>query len=183
MDAVEFYMLDGSVRYRFNGEDYILNNHQREVIEFILEQLAKFFPDALNALNTEFAASKPNRWHYDFKRVDKFIRCNFSSYDTLSFDLQGELMNFEEVKCPLRGICKQEGIVCKPKFKIPMSKEESKAVALYSKGLTADEIGRALRKSAKTVKNQLDSARKRLHLNRTRDLIKLFNVYNITLWE
>ena len=38
-------------------------------------------------------------------------------------------------------------------------------------------------KGVKTVKNQLNNAAKRLGLNRTRDLIKIFSVYNITLWE
>ena len=54
---------------------------------------------------------------------------------------------------------------------------------LYSKGLDANEIAHRLKKSVKTIKNQLDNARKRLHLDRTRDLIKIFSVYNITLWE
>ena len=63
-------------------------------------------------------------------------------------------------------------------------KEEGKVAVLYSRGLTADEIAGVLRKSIKTVKNQLESVRKRLHLDRTRDLIKIFSIYNgFTLWE
>ena len=54
---------------------------------------------------------------------------------------------------------------------------------LYSKGMTANEIADVMRKSVKTIKNQLDNVRKRLHLDRTRDLIKIFSIYNITLWE
>ena len=89
------------------------------------------------------------------------------------------MFHFEEVKCPLRGICRDENVVCKPKFRVAVTKEEGKAVALYSKGLTANEIARLMKKSVKTIKNQLDNARKRLHLSRTRDLIKIFSVYNV----
>ena len=93
------------------------------------------------------------------------------------------MFHFEEVKCPLRGICKDENVICKPQFKMPVSKEEGRAAVLYSKGLTANEIAAKLGKGVKTVKNQLGNAAKRLGLSRTRDLIKIFSVYNITLWE
>ena len=93
-------------------------------------------------------------------------------------------MHFEDVKCPRRGICKHEGVICKPRLRMPVPKEEGKVAALYSKGLTADEIASVLKKSIKTVKNQLDSVRKRLQLDRTRDLIKIFSVYNgFAIWE
>ncbi len=183
MEAVEFYLWDGSVRYRLNGEERTLTEKDREIVEFVLAQLRRFFPDAYQALSEEFTLSERNKWWYDFKRVEMFIRCNFSEHDTLSFDIQDGMLHFEDVKCPLKGVCRHEGIVCKPKFKVPVSKEESRAAALYSKGLTANEIAKVLGKGVKTVKNQLGSAAKHLGLSRTRDLIKIFSVYNITLWE
>ena len=62
--------------------------------------------------------------------------------------------------------------------------EERQVATLYSKGFTAVEIAGVLKKSIKTVKNQLTSVTKRLKLNRTRDIIKVFSVYNgFTLWE
>ena len=104
--------------------------------------------------------------------------------DTLHFDIGRGLLHFEDVRCPRRGICKHEGVICKPRFRMQVPKEEGKVAVLYSRGLTADEIAGVLRKSIKTVKNQLESVRKRLHLDRTRDLIKIFSIYNgFTLWE
>lgn len=183
MEAIEFYLWEGEVRYRVDGQERVLKQGDREIIEFVLETLQRFFPEALAALDEECAPSEANRRYFDFRRVDLFIRCNFSEHDTLSFDISQGMMHFEDVKCPRRGICKHEGIICKPRFCMPVPNEEGKVAALYSRGLTADEIAGVLRKSIKTVKNQLCSVTKRLHLDRTRDLIKIFSVYNITLWE
>ena len=183
MEAIEFYLWEGEVRYRVDGHERTLKQSDWEIIEFILETLQKFFPDALQALNKKCASSLPNKRFYDFRRVELFIRCNFSDHDTLSFDISQGMLHFEDVKCPLRGVCEYDGIICRPRFRMPCPNEEGKVAALYSKGLTADEIAGVLRKNIKTVKNQLCSVTKRLQLNRTRDLIKIFSVYNITLWE
>ncbi|MBO5058001.1 MAG: LuxR family transcriptional regulator [Prevotella sp.] len=184
MEKVEFYLWDGSVRYRIGNEEHTLKQEDRGIIEFVLDNLQKFFPDALKALNEEYSDSALNPRFYDFRRVDTFVRCNFSEHDTLSFDIQNGLFHFEDVKCPRRGICKYEGIICKPKLHIIVPEEERKVAALYAKGFTADEIASALKKKVKTVKNQLSNVTKRLSLNRTKDLIKVFSVYNsFTIWE
>ena len=184
MEAIEFYLWEGEVRYRVNGQERKLAQGDREIIEFVLDTLGRYFPEALDALNEECVASEANKRYFDFRRVDLFIRCNFAEHDTLNYDIQCGVLHFEDVKCPLRGICKHEGIICKPRFSMQVTKEEGKVAVLYSRGLTADEIASVLKKSIKTVKNQLESVRKRLHLDRTRDLIKIFSVYNsFTLWE
>ena len=103
MEAIEFYVWEGKVRYRWDGEERILHQDDKEIIGFVLQTLRTFFPDALKAVN---------------------------------------------------------------------------------EGFTAVEIAGVLKKSIKTVKNQLTSVTKRLKLNRTRDIIKVFSVYNgFTLWE
>ena len=183
MEAIEFYLWEGEVRYRVGGTERVLQQSDRDIIEFVLDSLQQFFPEALTALNEECADSKVNKRYYDFRRVDLFIRCNFAEHDTLNFDIKCGMLHFEDVKCPRRGICKHEGIICKPRFRMQVPKEEGKVAVLYSRGLTANEIAGVLRKSIKTVKNQLESVRKRLHLDRTKDLIKIFSFYNITIWE
>lgn len=183
MEAIEFYLWEGEVRYRVNGQERKLAQGDREIIEFVLDTLGRYFPEALAALNEECAASEANKRYFDFRRVDLFVRCNFAEHDTLSLDLKDGMMHFEDVKCPKRGICKYEGVICKPRLRLPLTKEEGKAAVLYSRGLTDCEIAKVLKKSVKTVKNQLQSVRKRLHLDRTRDLIKVFSVYNFTMWD
>ena len=184
MEAIEFYLWEGKVRYRIDSVERVFQQSDRDIIDFVLDSLRRFFPEALSALSEECSASAANKRYYDFRRVELFIRCNFAEHDTLNFDIQRGLLHFEDVKCPRRGICKHEGIICKPRFRMQVPKEEGKVAVLYSRGLTAGEIARVLSKSIKTVKNQLESVRKRLHLDRTRDLIKIFSIYNsFSLWE
>lgn len=183
MEAVEFFIIDGQTCIRRNGVSKPLTPADREEVVWMMEQMRNHFPDAVERLEIWAAESAKNMRFFEYRMVDRFIRCNFGEADFLYSDVENGMFHFEEVKCPLRGICKDENVICKPKFNIPLSREEGKAAVLYSRGLSAHEIAKIMKKSAKTIKNQLDNARKRLHLNRTRDLIKVFSVYNITLWD
>lgn len=183
MEAVEFYIIGGQTCIRRNGISKPLTPQDRDEVVWMTEQIRNCFPEAAERLEKWAAGSSLNIIFFEYRMVDRFIRCNFGEADFLYSDIENGMFHFEEVKCPLRGICRDENVICKPKFKVPLSSEEGKAAVLYSKGLTAHEIARVMKKSAKTIKNQLDHARKRLHLDRTRDLIKIFSVYNITLWE
>lgn len=183
MEAIEFYIIDGQTCTRRSGSSKPLTPDDREEIEWMLEQMRRCFPGAVERLEEWAGESKPNKRFFEYRMVDRFIRCNFGEADFLYSDIEDGMFHFEEVMCPLRGICKDENVVCKPKFKMPVSKEESRAAVLYSKGLTANEIAKKLGKGVKTVKNQLGSACKRLGLSRTRDLIKVFSVYNITFLD
>lgn len=183
MEAVEFFIIDGQTCIRRNGVSKPLKPSDREAIEFMLGQMRQCFPAAMERLEEWAVESRPNRRFFEYRMVDRFIRCNFGEADFLYSDVEDGMFHFEEVKCPLRGICKDENVICKPRFKMPVSKEESRAAVLYSRGLTANEIAKVLGKGVKTVKNQLGNAAKRLGLNGTRDLIKIFSVYNITMFE
>lgn len=184
MEAVEFFIIGGQTCLRCNGVSRPLTPSDREEVVWMLEQMRSSFPEAVTRLEQWAGESSANKRFFEYRMVDRFIRCNFGDADFLHTDVEKNgMFHFEEVKCPLRGICKDENVICKPKFRVPLSREEGKAAALYSKGLSAHEIARVMKKSAKTIKNQLDHARKRLKLDSTRDLIKFFSVYNITLWE
>lgn len=183
MERIEFFIIGGQTCIRQNGVSRPLKPSDRKAIDFMLEQMQRCFPKAWDRLQEWAGESKANKRFFEYRMVDRFIRCNFGEADFLYSDVENGMFHFEEVKCPLRGICKDENVICKPEFKIPVSKEEGRAAALYSKGLSANEIAKVLGKGVKTVKNQLSNAAKRLGLNRTRDLIKVFSVYNITLWD
>lgn len=183
MEAVEFFVIGGQTCIRRNSISKPLTPSDRDAVEYMLDQIVRCFPLAAERLQIWAEESKLNKRFYEWRMVDRFIRCNFGEADFLYSDIEDGMFHFEEVKCPLRGICKDENVICKPQFKMPVSKEEGRAAVLYSKGLTANEIAAKLGKGVKTVKNQLGNAAKRLGLSRTRDLIKIFSVYNITLWE
>lgn len=183
MEAVEFYVIGGQTCIHRNGVSKPLTPADHDEVVWMLEQMRANFPDAVERLELWAAESAKNMRFFEYRMVDRFIRCNFGEADFLYSDVENGFFYIEEVRCPLRGICKDENVICKPRFNVPLSREEIKAAILYSKGLDVNEIARRLKKSVKTIKNQLGNARKRLHLSRTRDLIKIFSLYNITLWE
>lgn len=181
MEAIEFYRIDKQIRYTMNGEEHVLTQSDREIVEFMLQQLRTFYPDALERLSQLCNESAANKYWYDFRRVEWFIRCNFSELDRVSFDIQNGMLQLEDVKCPLRGICHDEGKICRPKLRMPVGEEEARAAMMYASGMSDGEIASRLKKSVKTIKNQLQSVRKRLHLTSLRELIKVLRVYQITM--
>ena len=69
MEAIEFYLWDGEVRYRVDGTERVLTQGSREIVEFVLDVLGRYFPDALEAVSEECRASEPNKRFYDFRRI------------------------------------------------------------------------------------------------------------------
>ena len=182
MEAIEFYIIDGVTCINRNGVSQKLTAQDRDCIEYMIDNIGKYFPDAMRALREWASASAINKYYFEYRIVDRFIRCNFGEADFLHKDIDDlGLFHLEEVKCPLRNICKHEGIICKPKVNLNLSEEEKKAAGLYAQGLLPGEIAVKLGKSESTIKRQLYNAYKRLNLPHPRWLIRLFNVYNITM--
>ena len=177
---VEFFNLDGQVFYRKNnGEAKLLTQSDREAVCFMLENMRRYFPEAVYRLEEWASESRVNRMFYEFRIVDRFIRCNFGEADNLTPDVDRGVFHFEEVKCPLRKICKDEGVICKPKLNSELSAEERKVVKLYAKGYLPGEIAEELGKAEKTCKQQIWSACRRLKLPHPRWLIRIFNSYTL----
>lgn len=179
MEAVEFYTLNGKTYINRSGASKELTPDDREIIEFMMDNIEKIFPDAMAALRNWAFQSKPNKWYYEYRIVDRFIRCNFGEADFLSQDIEMDVFHFEEVKCPLRNICEHEGVICKPKARIGLTEEELKVVNLYAKGMLPGEISKQLGKKESTCKRHIYNAYKRLQLASPRNLIKVFRMYNI----
>ena len=114
-----------------------------------------------------------------FSIVERFIRCNFGEHDLLTPDIERDILHFEEVRCPLRGMCPDENIICKPQSLIKLTPAEKEVVKLYLYGETFDEIAHRLGKSPQTVKVQLHSIKKKLHAKNCREIIKVMRMHNI----
>lgn len=180
MEAVEFFVIGGQSCIRRNGVSRPLTPKDRDCVEFMMENIQKVFPAAMSALKSWASDSEPNRHYYEWRIVDRFIRCNFGEADFLYSDIDDMgMFHLEEVKCPLRGICGHEGLICKPKARVGLSEEETKVAGLYARGLLPGEIASKLGKAEATCKRQLWSACKRLKLPHPRWLIRLFSVYNL----
>jgi DNA-binding CsgD family transcriptional regulator len=184
MENVEFHNSpDGTVYYKVEGkEEKRLTRFSREILLPLLKRVRENFPEAyahLQSLYRAKAKTPAARDQQVYVMLERFIRCNFGEHDLLTEDIDHDILNFEEVKCPLRGgYCQEENVICKPKGLIRLSPAERDVVKLYLEGLTFDVIAGLLGKSPATVKAQLYHVKKRLHLRNCREIIKTFRFHN-----
>lgn len=84
--------------------------------------------------------------------------------DLLSDDVEHDLLHFEEVRCPLRGICEDERVICKPKTpQNLLANGELTVTKLYLNGHSLDDIAeQTVGRSKSTIKTQLLRAKKKL---------------------
>lgn len=178
---VEFWVTpEGKVMYKLDAEDEkVFSLQDKKIIDEILQIMKERYPHAFRTLSLKYAESKRNNYMFNFRIVDHFLRCNFGEHDLLTKDISLNFLHFEEVRCPLRGICKDENIVCKPKPVGIFKPAEKQVVELYSKGFSMSEIATILKKSANTVNVQLYRIKKKLKLNKCHDIIKVVNMYDL----
>lgn len=170
MEGIEFYTSpDGNVYYRKDGQAKRLTKFSAEVINPLITIIRNRFPECYARLATIYKENVS-------QMVDRFIRCNFGEHDLLTPDLENDILNFEEVHCPLRGICADERIVCKPKTLVKLGKGEREVVKLYLNGYTFKDIAKKLGKNSATVKSQLLHVRDKLHVKNCREIIKVMRL-------
>ena len=184
MENVEFRLSpDGKVFYREKGKDEKrLTRFNKEICEEILGMIVNRFPSAwarLCLLYRPYTKNHVEKDKAEYKIVERFIRCNFGEHDLLTPDIENQIMNFEEVRCPLRGICPDENIICKPKSLIKLSPAEKEIVKYYLNGDTFDVIAQKLGKSPSTVKVQLHDIKKKTGAKNCREIIKVMRIHNL----
>lgn len=145
-----------------------------------MELVRERFPACYARLATLYAPKSDTpsmRRKAYFEMTSRFIRCNFGEYDMLTQDIEHDIMYFEEVKCPLRGFCPDENVICKPKGLIKLSSAEKRVVDMYLMGYTFDEIAGRLGRSPNTIKSQLHSVKNKLGVTNCREIIKKLRMY------
>lgn len=135
MEKVEFRVTaDGRVMYRIAGkEEKRLTKFTKDIVEPMTALIHDRFPECYARLATIYRKNVT-------KMVDRFVRCNFGEEDLLSDDVEHDLLHFEEVRCPLRGICEDERVICKPKTLVNLSNGERTVTKLYLNGHSLDDI-------------------------------------------
>ena len=174
---VEFYNTpEGEVCVKpFDEPMFILKESNRELISDMLVTIQELYPAAFAALSELYSRSELNRNYYHFKMVHRFIRCNFGEYDALSMDVGGSgQFRMEDVRCPLRGECKFDRLICHARLETKLSEREQQVANLLGKGLSADEIGEELHISPYTVKRHIANIKTRLKLKHTHQIISMF---------
>ncbi len=174
---IEFYNTpDGQVCCKpLNEAMYILTESDTTIIADILTMIQELYPAAFAALSELYSRSERNKNYYHFRMVHRFIRCNFGEYDALSMDVNASgHLRFEDVRCPLRGECPYECIICKPMLDTKLSEREQQVANLIGEGYTTEEIGKELHISPNTVKRHIANIKTRLKLTHTHQIITNF---------
>ena len=90
----------------------VLEESDTELINELLDIIRDRFPLSYKRLSENYTRSEKNIAHYNFRMVKRFLRCNMGEYDQNHLDIdQNGIFHFEEVRCPLRGECRDECII------------------------------------------------------------------------
>jgi len=125
-----------------------------DLIDRCEQKIQQDFPDTWYSLKQEYTSpTMPVPWVVRFKRINRFLKCNFSVHDNRP-DIDDDWnFDFEKVPCPLRGECQRE--YCNPKLTHELTKREIEVIQLHVEGFRQQEIGDRLYISGLTVKNHI----------------------------
>ncbi|MBQ7851337.1 MAG: helix-turn-helix transcriptional regulator [Muribaculaceae bacterium] len=177
LERIEFYNCpDGSVNIKPFGQPmFVYDESYKKITQEMIVLIRDLYPAAFTALAELYSKSERNKDFFEFRIVHRFIRCNFGEYDALSYDINsvGEL-NMEDVRCPLRGECLFEGLICRCPMNTELSPRESEVAHLLAKGYSRQEVADELEISIYTVTRHITNIKARLHLKTTNQIIAKF---------
>jgi DNA-binding CsgD family transcriptional regulator len=185
LKETEFYNTpDGQIMIKSDNEPVRIleetGSGSRDFITAFISYISTFYPEAWKALCSLYSKKELNRLNYEFWIVSRFIRCNFGEYDANSpdIDVYGRF-HFEEVKCPLRGECPHEAVICKPKFNTTLSFRETNVLRLVVQRCKVDEIAPMLHISPNTVSNHIRNIHAKTNTRTIADLVSYWHTYNL----
>lgn len=139
MEAIEFRVSpDGKVYYKQGkAEEKRLTRFNTAICLELLDTIQSRFPGAWSRLRLIYKPKNNSSAARDvaaFSIVERFIRCNFGERDLLTPDIERDILHFEKVRCPLRGMCPDENIICKPQSLYKLTPAEKEVAKLYLRG-------------------------------------------------
>lgn len=157
-----------------NVKDYILTESHTELINEIDMFMQKMCSEAWKRCNQIARQESHFKDHRDqkFKAVSRFIRCNFGVRDNFNLDYDGNYFSFEEVPCPLRGLCKHENVVCKPKL-TALAKKALQDVSMVIEGYEPKQIAELTGRKLISVNHSLAKARLKLGVDSNTKMIRM----------
>lgn len=158
----------------------ILDENDRELINELLDIIRERFPQAYKRLSENYTRNEKNISHYNYRMVKRFIRCNMGEYDQNNIDIdQHGIFHFEEVKCPLRGECRDECIICKPELETKLTEREMDVFRLIANNYQMDDIADELNISIATVNRHRENIKAKLSLRSVKELITYWYSNNL----
>lgn len=155
------------------GENKKVCENDHDLIGRILEVIESCYPDAYRALESIYARSKANLPYYKYLIVRRFCKCNFGELDYHKQDItRSNLINLEHVKCPMRGECLFEGVICLPKFNSNLTGMEMRVMKLLFDGMSNEEISSQLFISPNTVKKHILNSYTKIGVHEKAEFIK-----------
>lgn len=177
LERVEFYNCpDGSINVKpFDAPMFVYDESCKRITQEMIVLIRDLYPSAFKALSELYTKSQRNKDYFEYRIVHRFIRCNFGEYDALTYDINavGEL-NMEDVRCPLRGECLFEGLICRTPLNTELSPRETEVAKLLALGYTRQEVADELEISIFTVTRHITNIKARLHLKTTNQIIAKF---------
>lgn len=166
MTGKEFYFNPkGEVMITDENGTRQLMESDRAFISEMISRMGIFWPKALQEASKEYAQSRHNIPFFELLIVRRFLKCNFGQFDgQLDIDQMGNF-HFEEVNCPLRGECKSEGIICKPKFNSTLSEAELNVMRSFYEGIGETDIADKLCICVDTVRTHKRNAFRRIDVH------------------
>lgn len=174
---IEFYNTpDGNIAVKpEHAAMFYLTEKHTDIISEMLTMISELYPQTFQELSELYSKSIRNKAYFEYRIVHRFIRCNFGEYDALNQDIDHRgIFHFEHVRCPLRGECRLEGIVCSPKVNSKLSEREKEVLRLLSEGDDNREIADKLEISPNTVKNHIMRMKIRLGLESKLQLVAYY---------
>lgn len=182
LSNIEFYNTPcGDVIIKEVGQPArVLKEQDRELIAEMLAIISDRYPQSHRALMDLYSKSSMNRTYYEYRVVHRFIRCNFGEFDQLNYDINAfGQFNFEEVKCPLRGECPLEGVVCKPEIDLNLTDREMEVFRLIASNMKTEEIAAKLSISKFTIIRHRENIKARLGLHDIPEMITYWHVNHL----
>lgn len=179
---IEFYTTpDGDVMVKELGQPAkLLKDSDRDLIGRLLTVISDRYPHAHRALMDLYSKSTMNRVYYEYKVVHRFIRCNFGEYDQYNIDIdKNGTFRMEEVRCPLRGECTLEGVVCKPVLDTKLSDREMEVFSMVVENMTKEEIAASLYISPFTVDRHRDNIKAKIGVRTIAEMVTYWHKNNL----
>ncbi len=177
LERIEFYNCpDGSINIKpFEKPMFVYDQSCRSITEEMIVMIRDLYPGAFAALSELYSKSERNKDFFEYKIVHRFIRCNFGEYDALNYDINNVgHFNVEDVKCPLRGECLFEGVICKPQLQTKLTARELEVAKLLAQGFSRQEVADELTISIYTVSRHIANIKARMHFRNIQQIISYF---------
>lgn len=181
MSDLEFYIFEDELWCMFpDGSNKPITDKETVLVKDILERIRECYPEAYKALMECYSRSSQNIPYFQFLMVNRFCKCNFGELDNTSRDIDKKGgFNFERVRCPMRGECRYEGVICCPQFNCCISDAEMRVMQLVYEGFNNEDIAERLYLSPHTVKNHIKSVYLKLDIHEKSEFIQYAHKNNL----